>query len=256
MNRVATLRLAPAATPRLAPVATLRLALAATLRLALAAVLAAAAASCGPRVEYRVRPGFATKQEIPDEVVLDDGTVIRYLELNEFLAMKKAEQRGGRGAGTETTAEAAMGAESSSGFVPWEEFDDGTVRMKAERNDQIVVLTMRAFREERYAELWDQLVSPGVRRRAAQDGDTPLGPDKARERFIDWCVKWRTEVMTMLNRMSFAFSTNAVIFDRLGPGLVRMRLAPQITGDFKFRSIEAYCERTPEGDRVYLGGIR
>jgi len=224
--------------------------------IAVTALLLAFAVSCGPRVEYRERPGFATKQELPDEVVLDDGTVIRYLQLNEFLARKKAEQQGGRGAGTATSAEAAMNSESSPGFVPWEELDDGSVRMKAERNDQIVVLTMRAFREERYAELWDQLVSPGVRRRAAQDGDVPLGPDKARERFIDWCVKWRTEVMTMLNRMSFAFSTNAVIFDRIGPGLVRMRLAPQITGDFKFRSIEAYYERTPEGDRVYLGGIR
>ena len=32
-------------------------------------------AACGPRVEYRVRPGFATKQDVPDEIVLEDGTM-------------------------------------------------------------------------------------------------------------------------------------------------------------------------------------
>jgi hypothetical protein len=35
-----------------------------------------------------------------------------------------------------------------------------------------------------------------------------------------------------------------------------MRLAPQITGDFKFRSVEVFSEHTPEGQRIYLGGIR
>jgi hypothetical protein len=56
--------------------------------------------------------------------------------------------------------------------------------------------------------------------------------------------------------MSFAFSSNSVIIDRLGPGLIRLRLAPQITGDFKYRSIEVYTEQSPKGDRAYLGGIK
>lgn len=209
----------------------------------------AALSACGPRVEYRVRPGFATKEDLPDEVVLEDGTVIRYMELSEYLARKKGEQ----GTRPAPRPAAADGAPQDAGDIPWEEFDDGTVRMKAERNDQVVMLAMRAFREERYAELWDQLVSPGVRERAAAaDG----GRDKAREKFINWCGKWRTEVMTLLNRMSFAFSSNSVIYDRLGPGLMRLRLAPQITGDFKFRSVEVYSEHTTDGERMFLGGIR
>ncbi len=213
--------------------------------------LLAAVAACGPRVEYRVRPGFATKEELPDEVVLDDGTVIRYLELSEYLARKKAEEGGGRG-----KQRPRIDGPPRKAFSMWEEFEDGTVRMAAERNDQVVVVAMRAFREERYGELWDQLVSAGVRDRAAREGNPPLGPDKARERFIEWCARWRTEVMTLLNRMSFAFSSNSVIFDRIGPGAVRMRLAPQIKGDFKFRSVEVFAESTPDGDRVYLGGIK
>ena len=149
-----------------------------------------------------------------------------------------------------TTVETGTVAPTS---IAWEEYDDGTVKIVAERHDQVVALAMRAFREERYAELWEQLVSPGVRARAAAEGG---GPEKARERFIEWCAKWRTEVMTLLNRMSFAFSSNQVIFDQLGPGLVRLRLAPQITTDFKYRSIEVYMEQSPNGDRAYLGGIR
>jgi hypothetical protein len=171
--------------------------------------------------------------------------------LSEYLARKKAEEGGTRG-----KQRPRIDGPPRKAFNMWEEFEDGTVRMAAERNDQVVVVAMRAFREERYGELWDQLVSPGVRDRAAREGNPPLGPDKARERFIEWCARWRTEVMTLLNRMSFAFSSNSVIFDRLGPGAVRMRLAPQIKGDFKFRSVEVFAESTPDGDRVYLGGIK
>ncbi|MEI7876779.1 MAG: hypothetical protein WCI96_02540 [Planctomycetota bacterium] len=210
--------------------------------------------SCGPRIEYRVRPGFTTKSDIPDEVVLEDGTIIRYLELTEYLARQNGEQRKAREAAGQVDADGSNGG--GGGFISWEEHDDGTVRMQAERSEQIVTLTMRAFREERYAELWDQLVSKGVRQRAADEGEPRIGPDRARERFVEWCAKRRTDVMTLLNRMSFAFSSNAVIYDRLAPGLTRMRLAPQITGDFKFRSVEVFSEHTPEGQRIYLGGIR
>ena len=231
-------------------------------RLAPAFLLAAIAvmpAACGPKVEYRVRPGFATRQDLPDEVVLDDGTIIRYLELNEYLAMQGKNSEGkswGADAARSAVPAAAVG-DGQPESIPWEEYDDGTVKMTAERLEHVVALTMRAFREERYAELWDQLVSPGVRQRAAAEATGPAGgPEKARERFIEWCAKWRTEVMTLLNRMSFAFSSNQVIFDRLGPGLVRLRLAPQITADFKYRSIEVYTEQTPTGERSYLGGIR
>ncbi|MFM1804330.1 MAG: hypothetical protein RL136_1209 [Planctomycetota bacterium] len=208
-------------------------------------------AACGPRVEYRVRPGFATKQDVPDEIVLEDGTIVRYLELGEYLAMKRQQEGGGR-----VVASGDPQSPARRPFSMWDELEDGTVRMAAERNDQVVVVAMRAFREERYGELWDQMVARGVRERAAREGEPPIGPEKARERFIEWCAKWRTEVMTLLNRMSFAFSSNSVVFDPLGRGAVRMRLAPQIKGDFRFRSVEVYAESTPDGTRCFLVGIK
>lgn len=216
-------------------------------RSALLAALVAvvSTASCGPRVEYRVRPGFATREDLPDEVVLDDGTVIRYLELDEYLARK--------GALPQRTTPAAAAAAAAESFVPWEETDDGRVQMQADRNELVIMLAMRAMREERYGELWDQLVSRGVRDRAAAEGG---GAQDAREKFIEWCAKWRGDAMTLLNRMSFAFSSNTVVIDRIGPGLIRLRLPPQVSKEFKFKSVEIYSERTPKGERMYLGGIR
>lgn len=228
-------------------------------RVALAALAFGAIAACGPRIEYRARPGFATAAELPDEVVLDDGTIVRYLPVNEFLAMKRARERGedwepGRSRAERAEAEAAEAADGDSGpsFTPWEEDAEGRVRMQAVMPEQVVSNTMRAFREERYAELWDQLVSRGFRERAARESD----PDEARARFAQWCGRGREDVMKLLNRMSFGFSTNAVIMRRVGPNVMRLELTPQIAGDFRYRIVEIEYETTPEGQRVKLAGIR
>ncbi len=207
-----------------------------------------AASGCGPRVEYHVRPGYATKADLPDEIVLKDGTIIRYLDVTEYIARQQAERK--------KRAPAADDADNPDGpereeFIAWQEADDGSVRMKAARPDQLVSIVMRAFREERYGELWDQLVAKGVRERAAYD----IGPEKAREQFIEWCAGRRTDVMTLLNRMSFAFSSNSVVYDH-APGVLRLRLAPQIKGDFKFRVFEVEYDSKVGSDLVFLGGIR
>ncbi|MFM7133363.1 MAG: hypothetical protein ACKO0W_03505 [Planctomycetota bacterium] len=221
---------------------------------AVAAVLGAfLLASCGPRVEYRPRPGFASEEELPNEVVLDDGTVIRYVPVTEYIARKKARKEGrdydpearSRGA-------ASLGGPPPPQFLSWEELQDGAVRMQAIMPEQVVANTMRAFREERFGELWDQLVAEGLKRRAAEEG----GPDAARERFVGWATARRTEVMTLLNRMSFGFSTNAVIIRKSGPTSLTLELAPQVAGEFKYRVVEVEFGQTKDGERVFLLGIR
>ncbi len=206
--------------------------------------------ACGPRVEYRVRPGFLTKAELPDEVVLADGTIIRYRDPTDLLGSDEKDSRpNGR------SSDLPDGA-TPTGSLSWVELDDGTVRMQAERADQVVMLTMRAFREERYGELWEQLVSEAVRTRAEDDGNPRIGTDGARKRFVEWCAKNRADAMTLLNRMSFSFGSNTVVFEQLGGGVTRLRLSPQVTKEFKFRTIEVSRETTPEGDRMFLGGLR
>ncbi|MFZ9879841.1 MAG: hypothetical protein ACO3QC_00370 [Phycisphaerales bacterium] len=215
----------------------------------LAGVVSAVAclASCGPRVEYRARPGFATGDEMPDEITLDDGTIVRYIPVSEFLARKKARKEG-RDFDAARAAQASEGAAPKPGFVAWEELQDGSVRMSAIMPEHVVANTMRAFREERYAELWSQLVARDVRDRA----EAAEGKDAARDRFVAWAARKRTDVMTLLNRMSFGFSTNAVIMRKIGPTTLQLTLAPQVAGEFKVKVVEIEYE----GDRVTLAGIR
>jgi hypothetical protein len=216
----------------------------------LALVAAALLASCGPRVEYRARPGYASSEDLPDEIVLDDGTIIRYVPLSEFLARKKAREEG---RGYKPPSSGAVAVDPSKPlFRPWDELENGTVRMDAIMPEQVVANAMRAFREERYGELWDQLVAESVRRRAAAES----GPDAARARFIAWCAKNRSEAMMLLNRMSFAFSTNGVVMQRAGGNMLQMTLTPQVVKEFKLRVVEVVYETTEAGERVKLAGIR
>jgi hypothetical protein len=205
--------------------------------------------ACGPRVEYRARPGWASSQDLPEEIVLEDGTVIRYVPISELLARQRASKRGEQyveGGGRKE------GDPSAPSFMPWQEQEDGSVLIEARSPEHVVANTMRAFREERYGDLWDQLVARGVRSRAEADG----GADAAREQFVAWGARSRIDAMTLLNRMSFAFGTNGVIMRGTGGGFFELRLAPQISGDFKLRVVEILFETTPEGQRVWLAGIR
>jgi hypothetical protein len=223
----------------------------------------AALTACGPRIEYRARPGFATSAELPDEVVLDDGTIIRYLPVNEFLALKRARERGevwepGRSSSNSSAQsaadESADGEAARPSFLPWEEDAEGRVRMQAKLPEQVVANAMRAFREERYGELWEQMVSRSVRERATREAEGDA--DAARAQFAEWCGRGREDVMKLLNRMSFGFSTNAVIMRKSGPALMQLELTPQIAGDFRYRIVEIAYEETPAGQRVTLAGIR
>ena len=189
--------------------------------------------SCGPRVEYRARPGFTTAEDLPDEVTLSDGTIIRYVPLTEFLARKRARQQG-NAYEAPSTSESESSDPARPSFLPWEEIDEETVRMQAMMPEQVVANTMRAFREERYAALWEQMVAEGVRTRAA------------------WCGGARDDVMKLLNRISFGFSTNAVIMRKTGPTSLQIELTPQISSDFRFKIVEIEFD----GKRVLLSGIR
>ena len=221
--------------------------------------------SCGPSVVYRARPGFASSEELPDEVTLNDGTVIRYVSRGEYLARKRAEKEGRE---YEASSRKASAKEAPTGesFVAWDESLEGSVHMKAIMPEHVVSNAMRAFREERYGELWDQMVTQAVRSRAARDIELERAnqpPDAleseeridsailARDQFILWCTNARSDVMTLLNRMSFGFSTNAIIMTKSGPTSLRLELTPQISAEFRYKVVDIEFE----GDRVLLSGI-
>ena len=64
--------------------------------------------------QYRPRPGFVTSEELPDEIVLPNGKVIRYLPLSEYLAMKEEGKEGGRFGGRRKAAAAARKADDAA----------------------------------------------------------------------------------------------------------------------------------------------
>ncbi len=228
------------------------------------ALACAALEACGPAVVYRARPGFATSEDLPDEVTLPDGTVIRYVSRGEFLARKRA-QKDGHDYTPPVQNGSSANTASAPSFVPWDESEDGVVVMQAIMPEHVVANAMRAFREERYGELWDQLVAENIRRRATRELElvresqpaTEDGAPRAtastlaREQFIAWCSRARDDVMTLLNRMSFGFSTNAIIVTKSGPTTLRLELTPQISEDFKYKIVDIEFE----GDRVMLSGI-
>ena len=221
------------------------------LRLSGAALVCAGfVAACGPRVEYRARPGFASSEELPDEIVLEDGTIIRYVPLSEFLARRKAREEGRM---YEPRSADDKVDPQKPGFRAWEEAEDGSVRMAAIMPEQVVANAMRAFREERYGELWDQMVAESVRERA----ESEYGAEEARKRFIEWSARSRKDVMMLLNRMSHGFTTNGVVMRRLDGGMTRLSLPPQVSADFKLKYVEIAFVPTPEGgNTLKLAGIR
>jgi hypothetical protein len=125
--------------------------------------------------------------------------------------------------------------------------------MLAEEPVHVIFITMRAFREERYGDLWDQMVAESVRERA----ESEYGPEVARQRFIEWCAKSRKDALMLLNRMSHGFTTNGVVMRRLDGGMTRLSLPPQVSGDFKLKYVEIAFAPTPEGgNTLKLAGIR
>lgn len=212
--------------------------------------LVMAAGGCGPRIEYRPRPGFATSQELPDEIVLEDGTVVRYVSRVEFLERKRAREEG-REYGQ--PVEVADGEPAKPVFQAWEELEDGSVKLLAREPEHVVANAMRAFREERYGDLWDQMVDEGVKRKAAEESG---GAPAARDRFIAWCRSNRSDAMVLLNRLGFAFSTNSVVMRRLGGNWLQLSLTPQVASKLKLRFVEISAEPTAEGERMRLGGLR
>jgi hypothetical protein len=184
------------------------------------------------RVEHHKRPGFyqkASKQELPTEVTLADGTVIKY----------------------ENPAEAgAIGQVDKTGkvFEPREESEDAQgqkkILLRALLPEHIVVITLTCLRNEEYDLLWEQILAKQTRADYAararaeleEDSEAGVNPD-GRDEFIAFMRKHRHELVATLTRMVTGMSAQDVALDDLGEGVTRCRLRPQIAEPFAFKSL-------------------
>jgi len=176
-------------------------------------------------VEYRYRPTFhqmASDKTLPDEIVTDDGRIIRYVStpLDELRAQLEAEDRG-------EAAEIDSGEE----VTPiWQESEDGDVVLRCILPEHVLANTMNCLRLERYDLLYTQLLADRTREAYEASGRGPAD-------FAAWCVEHRSDLMETLNRMGFGFLGSDVVLENLGGGVMRSRFTPRVGDQFRFREV-------------------
>jgi hypothetical protein len=180
---------------------------------------------CEPyRIEYRQRPAFyqrASAQELPSEVVLEDGTV-----------MKFSEKRAGRSEASQKTLADADRIEIR------EKTSDGSVTLRAFAPEHVLAHAKQCIRQREYGLLWDQLLAAETRAVYLKSGQDY--PD-----FAGFCERNRGDLMEMFNRMGFGFYSSDVVQESIGNDAFRVRLHPSLGSQFKFTEFDVV--REPDG---------
>ena len=177
---------------------------------------------CEPyRIEHRQRPAFyqrASDQELPSEVVLEDGTV-----------MKFSEKRAGR---SEASQDSLAGAER---IEIRERTADGAVTLRAYAPEHVLAHAKQCIRQREYELLWDQLL-------AAETRSVYLKSGQDYTAFAGFCEQNRGDLMEMFNRMGFGFYSSDVVQESIGNDAFRVRLHPSLGAQFKFTEFDVVRE--------------
>lgn len=185
------------------------------------------AIGCEPyRIEYHTRPAFykqATDQELPDEVVLEDGTVVRFVE-QQVNAMPSA----------------LPGAED--GVDPAEleirtRTEDGGILLRAYSPEHVLAHAKQGIRLREYRLIWDQLLAERTREAYSRSG-------KGFEEFAEFCESNRPAMMETFNRMGFGLFSPDVIQESIGKDGIRYRLHPRLGEQFIFTEFDVTREPT------------
>jgi hypothetical protein len=184
-----------------------------------AAVIAGGAmmSSCTPyRIEYHKRPAYykrAVKGDLPDRVVLDDGTIIIYEEIGS---------KGGpavRGSG-----------DAEDAFKVREELEDGSVVLRALLPEHVIGNALLCLKNQEYELLWDQMIAERTKLAYKAEG-------QGVEEFAAFFRTHRTELGKTLNRMLMGLATGETVVEPLGDGMIRCRFWPQVAQQFKFKYV-------------------
>lgn len=190
-------------------------------------LLVASAVSCQQyRVEHHKRPAFyqrAISGELPDQVTLDDGTVIKYEPVE---------------------ATSTLGRKTEDGRKSFEireesEAPDGTklITLRAMLPEHVLVNTLTCLRNEEYALLYEQMLGERARERHEQEGGGV-------EEFSASLRKNRHDLVATLTRMVAGLPHEEVAIVSNGDGVIRCRLRPQIAQPFKFTTVDVVKEGT------------
>ena len=177
-------------------------------------------AGCKPyRIEYHNRPAYYAKVAdgpLPDQVTLDDGTVIVY------------GTHGKKGTYRER-------AESEETFKVRERLEDGSVALRAVLPEHVLGNTLTCLQNEEYELLWDQLISERTKMAYAEQG-------QGVEEFAAFFKKHRNDLAKTLNRMLIGIATGETVVSQNDLGVLEVRFWPQVASQFTFKRVDVVRE--------------
>jgi len=167
----------------------------------LSILLCVSAAACTPyRHEFHKRPAFvdkATGGALPNQVTLDDGTVL-YYNLSD-------DERDNRF------------AREMKSFELRREEPDGSVRLQAVLPEHVLANALECLRAEEYELLWEQVLADETRLAYASDG-------KGFEEFKAFFKRNRIALARTLSRMVNGMATADVRMGYMADGSLRCEL--------------------------------
>ncbi|OUU92687.1 MAG: hypothetical protein CBC35_06775 [Planctomycetes bacterium TMED75] len=184
--------------------------------------------ACEPyRIEYRERPSFykqTSETELLDEVVLEDGTVLRFSDSKNTPPPAPSSQRQERD-GTPSAEPISIRTATES----------GELMLTSYSPEHVLSHIKRGIRLREYQLLWDQVLSNATREAYARDGGDF-------EDFAAFCDENRSELMQFLNRVGFGIYSSDVVKESFGSSGIRIRLHPSLSSQFKFTQLEIVRE--------------
>ena len=179
---------------------------------------------CEPyRIEYRNRPDFykrASETELLDEVVLDDGTILRF---RDQASAAPSDSRKGDSDAVDDAGNQPITIRTRT--------DSGEIVLTSFAPEHVLSHIKRGIRLREYELLWDQVLSEETRRAYSRDGGDYSD-------FASFCEENRSDLMQFLNRVGFGIYSSDVIQESFGTTGLRIRLHPNLASQFKYTELE------------------
>jgi hypothetical protein len=150
-------------------------------------------------------------------VTLDDGTVLVFST-------------------REPTSELTRQADSDSRpFQIREEFDDGTIVLRALLPQHVLANTLTCLRNQEYELIWEQLLAEQTRRAY-----------ELQEQGLEECEEFfsanRNELVAMLTRLLMGLVRGEAFMENVDGGVVRFRFHPRVATEFQFKTADIISE--------------
>jgi hypothetical protein len=172
------------------------------------------------RVEYHKRPSFyekASTQKLEDEVIMPDGTVIKY---NSRI---------------QPTSYGRSGKDRYKPFEIRQEKEDGSIVLRGLMPEHVLINTLTCLRNEEYELMFNQLLAQKTKLAYEEQGGGLDG-------FTTFMRKNRHEIVASLNRMVAGLPHEEVKIEKIDDAVTCCKLRPQIAEPYQFKSLEVVKE--------------